>query len=254
MFAETWASLLGPSVDPAIFQSTFSQGGYYRLRIPSTRNLRLIVLNSSRSVQQDGSAITYWQPELTSRFLQLVVQYQSTTQTAIASHTHMDDFRVIHLNGQPVFLTKIAPAVSPIYGNNPGFQIYQYDRETGMIRNYQTFYLANLTSDGKLTTFADGRWALEYNFHESYGLSNLNPRTAAQLADRIKSEAAVRERYTKYYSVSAAPEISAVTVDVYRCAISNVTPAEFQMCFRGVREPVRPPPLAGRKLPTQPSP
>jgi sphingomyelin phosphodiesterase acid-like 3 len=303
MFAETWAPLLGPDVDSGTFQATFSQGGYYRLRISRTKNLRLIVLNTvffsviydnvcgnstqtpaldqlrwldtaleqahatgetawllmhiptgldsyrtSKSVQQDGPAITFWQPELTSRFLQLVRQYQSTTQVAFAGHTHMDDLRVIRLDGQPVFLSKIAPAISPIYGNNPGFQIYQYDRETGTIQNYQTFYLTNLTRDGKPTAAADGRWALEYTFHETYGLSGLNPRTAEQLADRIKTDAAVQEHFTKFYNVRAAPEIGAQTIDAYRCAILNVTPAEFQMCYQGVPKPKQPPPLAGRRV------
>ncbi len=39
---------------------------------------------------------------------------------------------------------------------------------------------------------------------------------------------------------------------VYRCAIMNVTPAEFQMCYRGVPEPERPPSLSGRKMLVEP--
>jgi hypothetical protein len=309
MFAETWAPLLGPDVDRPAFHATFSQAGHYTLKVPRTKNLRLIVLNSiffsvnydnvcgtstqtpaldqlrwvssvldqartagetvwllthippglngystAESVRQGGPAVTFWQPELTSGFLQLVRQHQSKVHIAIVGHTHMDDFRVIRLEGKPVFLSKISPAISPIYGNNPGFQIYQYDRETGTIQNFQTYYLTNLTTGGNPTAAGDGIWSLEYDFRETYGFSVLDPRTAMQLADRIGTDTATQQNYIKFYSVSAAPEINAQTIDAYRCAIFNVTPPEFQMCQRGVPEPIRPPPLTGRKILVEPSP
>jgi hypothetical protein len=64
--------------------------------------------------------------------------------------THMDDFRVIrHDGGEPPLLCRIAPATSPIFGNNPGYQVYQFDRETGALRNYQPYYLTNLAGAGR---------------------------------------------------------------------------------------------------------
>ncbi len=210
--------------------------------------------STATSASQGGPAVTFWQPELTGRFLQLVRQYQSTLQTAFVGHTHMDDFRVIRLDGKPVLLSKIAPAISPIYGNNPGFQIYQYDRDTGALQNYQTYYLTNLATDGKPTAAGAGIWALEYDFRETYGFSTIDARTATQLADRIGTDATVQQNYIKYYSVSAAPEINAQTINAYRCVLPSVTPAEFQTCFRGVPEPVRPPPFSGRKFKVEFSP
>jgi sphingomyelin phosphodiesterase acid-like 3 len=308
MFAEAWAPLLGPDANRAAFHATFSQLGHYTLRVPRTKRLRLIVLNSiycsvtydnvcgtntqtpaldqlrwlssaleqaqaagetvwllthippglngystATGVSQGNPAVTFWQPELTSRFLQLVRQYQATVQIAIVGHTHMDDFRVIRLDGKPVFVSKIAPAISPIYGNNPGFQVYQYDRETGTLQNYQTYYLTNLASDGKPTADGAGIWSLEYDFREAYGFPVLDSRTAMRLAERIGTDANVQQNYIKFYSVSAAPEINAQTIDAYRCVIFNVTPPEFQLCHRGVPEPIRPPPFAGRKILVEPN-
>jgi sphingomyelin phosphodiesterase acid-like 3 len=307
MFADTWGPLLAADVDRKDFQATFARGGHYAVRLPGTKNQRLIVLTSvffsvtydnacgdsgqtpaldqlrwldtslaearaagetawllmhippginsfstSESVRKGGPAITFWQQELTSRFLQLVRQYQPAIQAVFAGHTHMDDFRVITLDGKPVLFSKIAPAISPIYGNNPGFQIYQYDRATGTIQNYQTVYLTNLNDAGKSPGAAKGLWALEYDFHETYGFSVLNPATVAQLANRMSTDDAVQRQYMKFYSVSAGPEINAETVNVYRCAILNAAPAEFQMCYRGVLKPERPPPLSGRKIRVEP--
>jgi sphingomyelin phosphodiesterase acid-like 3 len=294
MFASAWGPLLGADQDGAAFQTTFCQGGYYRLKLPKTTQHRAIVLNSvffsvnydnvcgsatqtpaldqlrwlassleearaagetvwlllhippgldsygsSKSVQQGGQAIAFWQPELTSRFLQLVQQYQSTLQVVFAGHTHMDDFRVIRLEKAPVLWSKIAPAISPIYGNNPGFQTYQYDRATGALENYQTYYLADLAPEGKPNAPGNTPWALEYDFRAAYGFSALNSSTITALADRVGTAGMAQQQYIKYYSVSAAPEITPATVNAYDCAILNVTPAQFQMCIRGVPEPKR---------------
>jgi hypothetical protein len=206
---------------------------------------------TAESVKGGGPAVTFWQPELTSRFLQLIGEDRPTIQAVFAGHTHMDDFRVINLAGQPALFIKIAPAISPIYGNNPSFQVYQYDRESGVIQNYQTYYLTNLTSSGQGASPSTGRWAMEYDFRQAYGFSALDPATVATLADRIATDPEVARRYIIHYGVSAEPEITAATLGAYRCAIPSVTPAEFQLCNRGVPVPMRSPPLAGRKAPVK---
>ena len=122
-------------------------------------------------------------------------RYLPVTRTSIT--------RAIRLDGsQSSFTKKIAPAISPIYGNNPGFQVYQYDRATATIQNYQTYYLTNLTEAGKSPVAVKGIWGLEYDFHEAYGISGLNPTTVAQLADRISADSTAARQYMKFYSVT----------------------------------------------------
>jgi sphingomyelin phosphodiesterase acid-like 3 len=289
MFAPTWAPLLGPDADRGAFQTAFSQGGHYSMKLPRTKNHRLIVLNSvffsakyantcgtsdqtpaidelrwltsaleqahaagetvwllmhippgldsfatAKSVQKNGPAVTLWHPEWTSRFLHLIDQYPGMIQAAFAGHMHRDDFRVIRLNGKPVLFSKLAPAISPVYGNNPGYEIIQYDRQTGAIENYQIDYLTNLSSDGKPTAAAAGSWAIEYDFRETYGYSALNPHTITQLAEGLDTNATFQRNYIKFYTVSAAPMINAQTIDAFRCAILSVTPSEFEACYRGL--------------------
>jgi hypothetical protein len=159
----------------------------------------------------------------------------------------MDDFRVIRLDGGPGLFIKIAPAISPIFGNNPGYQVYQYDRETGAIRNYQTYYLTDLATGGKGGTSGAGNWALEYDFRQAYGLPGLDPASVDTLADRIGSDPDAQRQYVRYYAASAPPEITAETIGIYRCVMSSVTPAEFRICYRGHSDPFRPPPLATRR-------
>jgi hypothetical protein len=208
--------------------------------------------NSADSVTQGGPPATFWQPELTGRFLQLIRRYPRAISAAFAGHTHMDDFRVIRLDGEPVLLCKIAPAVSPIFGNNPGYQTYQYDRDSGALQNFQTYYLTNLDSARNPALPAEGRWAIEYDFREAYGLDGLTARTVDRLADRIKTDATARRNYVAFYAVSAVSEITPQTFDIYRCAIANITSAEFLTCLSGTPKPKRPPAFPDRRSATVP--
>ena len=161
----------------------------------------------------------------------------------------MDDFRVIRLDDEPApaLLCKIAPAISPIFGNNPGYQVYQYDRRTGTLRNYQTYYLTNLADVGQPLTPAPGRWAFEYDFREAYGYPELSAQTVARLSVALVADTTARQRYTKYYGVNAAPEFTDQTFAIYRCAIGNITSAEFLTCVSGVPKPKSPHPHPDRK-------
>ena len=167
----------------------------------------------------------------------------------------MDDFRVIRLDGEPVLLCKIAPAISPIFGNNPGYQVYQYDRESGALENYQTYYLTDL--DSRAGSRRRPRPAGGPSSTTSARPTAWTPRppgTVDRLADRIRTDAAVRRNYTTFYGVSAAPEITPQTLDVYRCAITNVTPAEFLTCLSGTPKPKRPPAFPDRRPAAGPAP
>ena len=205
--------------------------------------------NSIESVTKGGPPVTFWQPELTHAFMQIVERHASSLHIAFVGHTHMDDFRVLGFDGKPVLLCKIAPAISPIFGNNPGYQIYQYDRVSGIVSNYQTYYLTNL--DARTTPSPQvpraGSWALEYDFQDAYGLPSLTPQTIANLANALGTDLALQRKFTQFYGVSATPEFTPQAFPLYRCAIGNITPAEFLECLTGVPKPRHPPILPDRK-------
>jgi sphingomyelin phosphodiesterase acid-like 3 len=207
--------------------------------------------NSAEVVPKGQAPVTFWQPELTSRFLQILERHAATIQAAFVGHTHMDDFRVIRLDGKPTLFLKIAPAISPIFGNNPGYQVYQYDRTTGVIENFQTYYLTDLPNAVGPVPQSVGRWVLEYDFRAAYGLPGLTPETVARLADRLADEPALQQTYTNFYGVSAAPEFPPPLFPVYRCAIANVTPAEFLRAFSGRPKPAHPRPHPDRLRPAE---
>jgi hypothetical protein len=204
--------------------------------------------NTAESLKSGGPAVSFWQEALTSGFLRLLERHAETIEACFVGHTHMDDFRAIHLAGRPVLFAKIAPAVSPIYGNNPGYQVFQHDRQTGAVLKFQTYYLADPSPSAIPDKAPPNEWALEYDFREAYDLPALDVHSITTMASRMAADARVRRLYTRNYSVSAPPEITTQTIDVYRCAIANTTPSEFLNCYQGSPAPKRPHPHPDRRV------
>ena len=222
MFAHAWRALPGPTLNQESFQSSFSRGGYYSMRMPPLFRHRVVVANSvffssqyenscgsktetpgedemswlaatleeaSRggervwlmmhipagindynTVEQEetGSGpVEFWEAAYTRKFVDLVMKYRETVQVVFSGHTHMDDFRIIGTDRTPLVVNKLVPSISPIFKNNPGFQIYQYNRMSGAIRNYQTYYLSNLSTAGRPTPLEHLEWKLEYDFNSA---------------------------------------------------------------------------------------
>ena len=199
---------------------------------------------SSTKHQSDfARPVTFWQQALTSRFAKLVERYQSTIQIAFAGHTHMDDFRIIRLNGKASLLMKIAPSVSPIFGNNPAYQIYDYERDSGRLEDYRTFSLKNPSFHPRTDGGAVPDWGKEYDFRQAYKLPCLSAAIIEQLANHIRKDGAIRKAFGEFYDVGGPTAFNANTVYGYGCAILNTTPAAYQACLKAAnparQEPVR---------------
>jgi hypothetical protein len=170
-----------------------------------------------------------WQDAYAQRFLALVDAYKAQLRGAFAGHTHMDDFRVVaDAGGEPALATRIAPAVSPLFGNNPAFTVFLYDRADGSVADYATFVLSNLA---KVAPGVAPEWTREYVFSRTYGLPRYDAASLADLAKRIRADASVRAAYTRYYAASSTQTaITASNWTGFACAQTALTPATFAAC------------------------
>jgi hypothetical protein len=93
----------------------------------------------------------------------LFVKHAATIKAGFAGHVHRDEFRLIRpRNGDmPVAAMRLGPSVSPITGNNPGYQIFSYDRESMELLDMSTHYLD--------IGAPDPAWADEYRYSQTYG-------------------------------------------------------------------------------------
>lgn len=188
--------------------------------------------SSASAVSKGDAPVSMWQDVVTASFAKLVADYPNTLHLAFAGHTHMDDFRVIQGNGKSVFLTKIAPAVSPVFGNNPGFQVYDYDSQNGELLNYRAHYLSNISTNGVPTQAGNLKWALEYDFNKTYGQSSIDADTMTAVANAISASGSSEQAsYIKFYPTSAQPEFTTATAKGYSSSLLNLTKGEYRDCF-----------------------
>lgn len=255
-FSITYANMCGAKTDTpaqdqlqwladALAQAREAQEKVWLLmHVPAGIN----AFSSATSSTQAGSPVTFWQPALSSQFFRLVERYPDTLQVAFAGHTHMDDFRVIRFKGQAALLSKISPSISPIFKNNPGYQIFHYDRTTGSLQHYRTYHLPLTSSEPSasrpaclkgtpktptLPNSSTPSWSCEYDSHsqDAYGLPRLDTRAVTSLSKAIKSNPTIAQHYTTYYTMSAAPAFDTTSIKFYDCALLNVSPTDYVACI-----------------------
>ncbi|MBV8486536.1 MAG: metallophosphoesterase [Verrucomicrobia bacterium] len=173
-----------------------------------------------------GKAATeFWQTKFFTQFLDLMKTYASTVQIALAGHTHMDDFRVLSPGGNasPVAF-RITPAISPIFGNNPGFSVLEYQVGTGEVSDIATYYL-NLAGGG-----SDPKWALEYRFSSAYRYNAFSAENLQSLAAAIHSDPSVRHIFAGFYATCAPSPIKPDNWQFYTCSETQFTSSDYGSC------------------------
>ena len=93
----------------------------------------------------------------------LELAYSATIAANFAGHTHNDDFRlIVSADGSGAEeLMRVTPSISPVFGNNPGYQIYTYDPQTFSLVDETTYTLGLQSSPPA--------WGQEYDYVQTYG-------------------------------------------------------------------------------------
>jgi hypothetical protein len=160
----------------------------------------------------------------------LLMEYRDVIKASFSGHTHFDDYRLlIDPRGTVVGLDKVTPALSPIFGQNPGFQLFTYDKESGAPTDFSTWHLTN---PGAAAEAAD--WRLEYTFTEAYRELHYAPDIVGALWQAMMKGGAVRDTYRRLYKVGRG-ELSADDLTGYLCAIGHTDIASFTTCYCGDR-------------------
>ncbi len=176
-----------------------------------------------------ASPSSFWKSEYLDAFLALMKRYRPILRDTYAGHLHRDDFRILSDDGTPFLQMHIAPSISPIYLNNPAFEIGLYDKPSGALADYTVVYLKNYTNADKTEPPA---WSKEYAFGQAYHVSRISPATVDGVAAAIRSRPEVRTRFLDFYSVDD-PVVSVVATKdwpLYSCAQTQIRTSDFIRC------------------------
>lgn len=174
-----------------------------------------------------ATIVPFMKEPFASAFLALLRDHAGIVTASFSGHVHFDDYRLLaDASGRTVLVDKIAPAISPVFGQNPGFQMFDYDAVTGAPTDFSTWYLANLEDD------APADWLEEYRFSDAYGV----PRYSAAAVDTVAGELAaagpVRDTFRRLYNVGHGA-LGPIAFPAYLCAITEADPTRFDACYCG---------------------
>jgi hypothetical protein len=161
----------------------------------------------------------------------LMERYRDTIAANIAGHLHTDAFRILRSRDRVFGFVMIAPAISPIFGQNPSFRRFTLS-DDGTIRDVNTYYLANL---GDAVAGAAPQWRAEASFERSWNLPSFDTASLETLYRRLGHSEAAQQRWTQTYGVQG-PASAAVTLQnfsVYRCSVGSDQSNDFARCLCG---------------------
>lgn len=161
----------------------------------------------------------------------LMLRYRDTIVADIAGHLHTAAFRILRNRGAGFGFVMIAPALSPIFGQNPSFTRVALN-DNGAIADETTFYLANLP---QAATGEAPRWQAEASFDSAWGASGFDTASLETLYRRMATSPAVRERWIARYGVQgpASAAITPQNAATYRCSVGSDLIEDFARCLCG---------------------
>ncbi|MEC9403483.1 MAG: metallophosphoesterase [Pseudomonadota bacterium] len=178
----------------------------------------------------EASIHLFWHEHYLTDFLELMYKYAGTVDYTFSGHTHMDGFTVINdASGEPLIANQITASVSPVFGNNPAFAVFLYDKTSGAVKDSATFYLTNLEA---AAAGAKPDWQLEYDYRSTYAVPDLSAASRASLAKTLQNDEPLRQRFSDLYAVqSATPEIDPVNWQAYGCALDATSLDAYKTCL-----------------------
>ncbi|HVA12572.1 MAG TPA: metallophosphoesterase [Stellaceae bacterium] len=161
----------------------------------------------------------------------LMLRYRDTIAANIAGHLHTDAFRILRERGAPFGFVMIAPALSPIFGQNPAFRRVEIGAD-GTIADETTFYLANLP---EAAGGAAPQWRAETRFDRAWGLPRFDAASLDRLYRRIGTSLEARTRWIATYGVQgpAGAAITPGNFPVYRCSVGSDRITDVARCLCG---------------------
>lgn len=174
-----------------------------------------------------GTVTLLWKDSYVQQFLNLLARYPGLVGANFAGHLHVDDFRLLGRSLKTSPFVIVAPAVSPITGQNPTFRTVSFDGQ-GKLKDLETYYLRNLAD---VSVDNPPMWQLEYDFLKQWGVNEVNAKSYATVFARTGSSAEMATRWMTLYSTShAASSPAPGNFRQFYCVSGNIMAQSYQSC------------------------
>ena len=170
---------------------------------------------TAKSVQPNGhlpSSTMMWEPNYQATFMRILAKYPVLIRMTLAGHTHMDEFRIMSAGN----VLEIVPGISPCFGNDPAYKIFEVDRTTHAPADYSSLHY---TLGGTVSGFES-----YYKYSDAYPSKGSLGSSLEALAPALVTDSAKQALYRGYYysGNSAASPITNLNWPVYWGGIGNM--------------------------------
>ncbi len=145
----------------------------------------------------------FWNVDYTQTFINSVVKYSSKIKLSIASHTHFNDFRVFYnAANNPVSYMRIVPSIGSNHGNNPSFEVAEFNNTTCRVIKETNYYL-DLAALPKNKVVTQAVWDDTISLPAGLKLGEISAAGFSKFTDKVKADQSGQliEDYKKFYTV-----------------------------------------------------
>ncbi len=172
-----------------------------------------------------------WQDTYNKRYISLLQRYHKTIAASFAGHTHMDDFRLIYnqdsVNKQSLGFIHISPSISPVFGNNPAFQVIEVDANTSNLIETTTHFI-DLSE-------VNPNFKFEYEYTSTYNAVP-NMQGLDSLYQRLPYNQEDLDSYINFYSSSSKATGITSSWPWYWCGIGNLTQEDYTTAYKQLQK------------------
>ncbi len=171
---------------------------------------------------------SFWKENYNHDVLKLINQYMDTIAGVYSAHLHMDGFLILGADKHKgTLIDSFVPAISPIFGNNPAYKIYEYDSKNLDWCNFSTYYLNLIHSS------ISQAWIKEYIFNSSYQEDLKDCTLIAGFSKiSINVDNPFTTNYLTFYNVSS--NFKSLPKQAWKdfwCTINNLNIADYENCL-----------------------
>lgn len=119
-----------------------------------------------------------------------LTRYEATIASQFFGHTHFDEFEVFYdevYRGRATSIAYIGPSVTPYYGLNPGYRIYQVDGNyagsTRAVLDHETWIMD--LQEANRHAVDSPRWYRLYTAKDAFRMNALTPQDWDHLIHRM---------------------------------------------------------------------
>ena len=178
-----------------------------------------------------------YQDPLNSIFIAKLSAHAETIRAVLAGHTHMSEFRVSSDLSESFSPQVLAPALTPIFNNNPSFEVLSVNPETFALEDGVVFSTtlptAKKASVGRgAGDDADFNWTPNSSWRQTLGIKNLSRDAFLGIPTGFALSSPAFTSVTHQFSAGSGENIMVLKDPrAVACSLSELTAAKFEACY-----------------------